>query len=78
MPVGGVVPFTCTMVTFPVDGAEVLIYMASSVDVVSVVMLVWCDCDVGIVTLGSGDVIAVLLICGGVSIVIVLLIYSID
>lgn len=70
-----VVSFTCTVVAFPVDGAEVLIYMTSSVDVVSVALLVLCGCDVGIVELGSGVVIVVLLICVVVlvSIAIVLL-----
>lgn len=53
----GVVMFTFTMVMFPVDGAEVLIFITSSVDVASVV---WCGCDVGIVTLGWGVVIVVL------------------
>lgn len=77
-PVCGVVMFTCTIVTFPVDGAEVLIYITSSVSVGSVVLLKYCGCDVGIVTLGSDDVIVVLLICGVVSIVIVLLRCSLD
>lgn len=74
----GVVTFMCTMVMFPVDGAEVLIYMTSSGDVTSVVLLVRCDCDVSIVKVDLGVVIVVLLICGVASIDMVLLICSLD
>lgn len=52
----------CTTVTFPVDGAEVLIYVTSSVKVLSVVLLLNPVCNVAVVTSSSGVVIVVLLI----------------
>lgn len=72
-----VVTFTCTLVIFPVDGPDVLIYRISSVDVASVVLLV-CGCDGSTVMLSSGVVRVVLLMSGVVSRVMVLLWCSLD